>query len=86
MERYIEMSMKKIKVKYISDKKSIFFKKGEIYEATLPKDEQSGKYFVFSIDGMDEPGEYALPSSMFEKVSDHEHQNNQQHHQSPRRS
>ncbi len=60
--------MKKFKVKYISNKKSIFFKKDEIYEATLPKDDQSGRYFVFYIEEMEEPGEYALPASMFEIV------------------
>ena len=56
------------KVKYTSDKKSIFFDKDEIYEAFLPKDDQSGKYFAFRLEDMDEPGEYALPASRFEVI------------------
>ena len=60
--------MKKVKVKYISDKKSIFFKTGEVYEAFLPKDNASGKFFAFHLEDMDEPGDYALPASMFEVV------------------
>lgn len=60
--------MKMIKVKYISDKKSIFFKKGEIYDAYVPKDDRSGNYFAFNLKDMDEPGDYALPASRFEIV------------------
>lgn len=61
-------NINKIKVKYISDKKSIFFKKGEVYEAFLPKDNQSGNFFAFYLEDMDEPGEYALPASRFEVI------------------
>ncbi len=60
--------MKTIKVRYISDKKSVFFKKGEVYEAYIPKDDKSGSFFAFHLKDMDEPGDYALPSSMFEEV------------------
>lgn len=64
------MNMKTFKVKYISDKKSIFFKKGEVYEAFLPKDNQSGNIFAFHIEEMDEPGDYALPADRFEIVNE----------------
>ena len=62
------MNMKTFKVKYISDKKSIFFKKGEVYDAYIPKDEKSGKFFAFHLEDMDEPGDYALPSNRFEVI------------------
>lgn len=64
------MNMKKIKVKYISDIKSIFFEKGKEYEAYLPKDNQSGKFLAFHIADMDEPGDYALPASRFAVISE----------------
>lgn len=64
------MNMKTFKVKYISDKKSIFFKKGEVYEAFLPKDNQSGNIFAFHIEEMDEPGDYALPADRFEIIDE----------------
>lgn len=64
------MNMKTFKVKYISDKKSIFFKKGEIYDAFLPADNKSGSVFAFHIEDMDEPGDYALPSNRFEIIEE----------------
>lgn len=64
------MNMKTFKVKYISDKKSIFFKKGEVYDAYIPKDDKSGKFFAFHLEDMDEPGDYALPSSRFEVIEE----------------
>jgi len=63
-------NMKTFKVKYISDKKSVFFKKGEVYEAFLPKDNQSGDIFAFHLEDMDEPGDYALPASRFEVIEE----------------
>lgn len=62
--------MKTIKVKYISDKPSVFFKKGEIYEAFLPLDNQTGEFIAFHLEDMDEPGDYALPASRFEVIED----------------
>lgn len=64
------MNMKTLKVKYISDKKSIFFKKGEVYDAYIPKDDKSGKFFAFHLEDMDEPGDYALPSNRFEVIEE----------------
>lgn len=64
------MNMKTFKVKYISDKKSIFFKKGEIYDAFLPCDNQSGNVYAFHIEDLDEPGDYALPADRFEVVEE----------------
>ena len=64
------MSMNKFKVRYISDKKSIFFEKGKVYEAFLPLDNQSVNIFAFHIDDIDEPGDYALPASRFEIVKE----------------
>ena len=60
--------METFKVKYISDKTSVFFKKGEVYDAFLPKDNPSGKVFAFHIEEMDEPGDYALHASSFEII------------------
>ena len=62
--------MKTFKVKYISDKASVFFEKGEVYNAFLPKDNLSGSFFAFHIDDIDEPGEYALPASRFEIIEE----------------
>ena len=62
--------MKAIKVKYISDIKSIFFKKDEVYDAIVPKDDRSGRFFAFYLEDMDEPGVYALPVSRFEIVEE----------------
>ena len=62
------MNMRKIKVKYISDIKSIFFQKGKAYDAFLPKDNESGKFFAFQLEDFDEPGYYALPASRFEVI------------------
>ncbi len=64
------MNMKTMKVKYISDKKSIFFKKGEVYDAYIPKDDKSGRFFAFHLEDMDEPGDYALPASRFEVIEE----------------
>lgn len=62
--------MKTFKVKYTSDKKSVFFKKGELYDAFLPKDNQSGNVYAFHIGDMDEPGDYALPAERFERIEE----------------
>lgn len=64
------MNMKTLKVRYISDKKSIFFEKGKVYEAFVPKDDKSGKFFAFHLEDMDEPGDYALPASRFEVIEE----------------
>lgn len=64
------MNMKTFKVRYISDKKSIFFKKGTLYDAFLPADNQSGAFFAFHLKGFDEEGDYALPANRFEIVEE----------------
>ena len=65
------MSMNKIRVKYKSDIHSIFFKKGEEYEAYALEDyPDSGLIaFHFSEEEMDEDGYYALPANRFELVT-----------------
>lgn len=68
MGECIEMNIKMIKVRYISNKPSIFFKQGEVYEAFLPLDNSTGAYFAFHLEDFDEPGDYALPASMFEVI------------------
>lgn len=62
------MSMSKVKVKYISDKRSIFFKKGQEYEGYILDDyPNSGLLaFYFTEEEMDEAGYYALPADRFE--------------------
>ena len=71
MGSIIEMNMKKVKVRYISDITSIFFEKGEVYDGyILPKD-TSRRFIAFYLEDMDEePGYYALPSSRFEVVEE----------------
>lgn len=62
------MNMNKFKVRYISDIKSIFFKKGEIYEAYIPSDDS--RYYAIYLEDMDEPGDYAVPACRFEVVEE----------------
>ena len=63
------MNMKKVKVRYISDIESIFFEKGEVYDAYIPIDDD--RFYAFYLEDMDEePGYYALPSSRFEVVEE----------------
>lgn len=66
----IEVMPETFKVKYISYKKSVFFKRGEVYEAFLPKDNPSGDFYAFHLPDMDEPGDYALPASRFEVIEE----------------
>lgn len=66
----IKIVPKTFKVRYISDKISVFFKKGEVYEAFLPKDNPRGDFYAFHLADMDEPGDYALPASRFERVGE----------------
>lgn len=63
--------MSSIRVRYISDKHSIFFTKGEIYDAYRLDDyPNSGLIaFHFTEEEMDEDGMYALPAERFEVVS-----------------
>lgn len=62
------ISKNTFKVKYISDIPSPYFKKGEVYDAYLPRDNKSGKFFVLYIGNDPEPGDYAFPSDRFEIV------------------
>lgn len=55
-----------VKVKYISDIQSIFFKKGEVYEGFIPKDDN--RFIAFHLDDYDESGDYALPIDRFEII------------------
>ena len=58
------------KAKYVSNKPSIFFKYGEIYDAFIPTC-SGGKEmlaFYFTEDEMDEEGYYALPVTRFEII------------------
>ena len=66
--RCIRMSTNKMKARYISDIKSIFLKKGEIYEVWPVKDDK--RFLAFYLEDMDEPGEYALPANRFEIIEE----------------
>lgn len=63
-------SNKTFKAKYISDKNPVFMKKGKIYDVYIPSDDTSGKFYAFHLDEMDEPGDYALPASWFERIDE----------------
>ena len=65
LEKY---GIKTFKVRYISDIPSIFFERGEVYEAFMPRD--SRLFYGFFLEDMDEPGEYALPADRFERVDE----------------
>lgn len=74
-----EMSMKIFKARYISDVNSIFLKKGEIYDVYFPIDDTSHRFLAVYLEDMDEPGDYAVPASRFEILSENQmkdkHQN-----------
>ena len=58
--------MKKCQVVYISDKKSVFFQKGKLYDAYIPKGDGGNRFFAFWMEDMDEePGYYAVPAGRF---------------------
>ena len=66
------------RAEYISDQKSIFFQKGQIYNGFLPQC-SGGKgmiAFWFTEDEMDEAGYYALPLFRF-RLIDQENQNSE---------
>ena len=54
--------METVKVRYISDKYSIFFKKGEVYSASRASDDPKGLFWCFHIEKNDEPGDCAFPA------------------------
>ncbi len=62
------MGMVTVKIRCITDKKSIYFKKGEIYTAIRPKDDLKGLFWGIYIADDDDPGWYAFPSEYFEVV------------------
>ena len=64
-----------VKVKYISDKTSIIFKKGQAYEGyILDNYPNSGLLaFYFTEEEMDEAGYYALPAERFEIIGSVDH-------------
>ena len=62
--------MKTFKAEYISDKKSIFLKKGNIYDVYIPEDSPSESFYAVYLKDMDEPGYYAVPSSRFKKIEE----------------
>lgn len=63
-------NMKAVKVRYISDMRSIFFEKGKEYNAFILTDRPKADLvvFFFNEDEMDEEGYYALPASRFEII------------------
>lgn len=63
-------NMKKFKARYISDVKSIFLKKGEIYEVYYPLDDKAHRFLAVYLEDMDEPGDYAVPADRFERITE----------------
>lgn len=64
--------MEVVKVRYISDEPSIFFKKGSVYEAFRAKDDKRELFWCFHIEDNDEPGDCAFSSHLFEVVPNNE--------------
>ena len=63
--------MSKVRVKYTSEERSIFFKKGQEYDGYLLNNYPNCGLiaFYFSEEEMDEEGYYALPLNRFEIVN-----------------
>lgn len=57
-----------VKIRYVSDKKSVYFKKGEVYSGIRAKDDPKGLFWGVYIEDDDEPGWYGFPSGDFEVV------------------
>lgn len=65
-------NMKPCKAEYISDQKSIFFKKGKVYDAFIPQCNGGEGMLAFyrTEEEMDEEGYYALPATRFRIVEE----------------
>ena len=61
--------IRKVKLRYISDQPSVFFKKGETYEGYRAKDDPRGLFWCIYLPDADEPGDYGVPAQFFEIVS-----------------
>ena len=59
-----------VKIRYISDKKSIYLKKDDIYSGMRAKDDFDGRFWCIYIAEDDDPGWYAFPSEWFEVVEE----------------
>lgn len=59
-------NLKPCKAEYVSDKASIFFKKGETYKGYLLEKNPKVIAFYFPEEDMDESGYFALPIERFE--------------------
>lgn len=64
--------MEKVKVRYISDTPSVYFKKGGIYEAYRAKDDRRGLFWCIHIENNDDPGDYGIPAQRFEMIPEGE--------------
>ena len=62
------MSFRKVKAKYISDRKTVFFQKGETYDAYVDDRYPQLVFFYFPAEVMDEEGYYGRVRSLF-KIS-----------------
>ena len=67
-----DQKFKKCKVKCISDDKSIYFKKGMVYDAYIPLCDGGKGYlaFYFTEEEMGEEGFYALPAYHFRIIEE----------------
>lgn len=66
----MRMMTKKYKAKYVSDIRSIFLKKGEVYEVYYPLDDPGKRFLAAHLEDMDEPGDYAVPANRFEIIEE----------------
>ena len=64
------IKVKTVKLRYISDKLSIRFKKGLVYEGFRAKNDLRGCLWCFHVEDDDDPGDYGYPSDLFEVVPD----------------
>lgn len=62
--------MEMVKLRYISEKPSIRFKKGKIYRGFRAKDDRRGLFWCFHVEDDDDPGDYGYPAGLFEKVQE----------------
>ena len=64
--------MEMVRLRYISDKPSIRFKKGRVYEGFRAKDDSRELFWCFHVDDDDDPGDYAYSAANFEVVPNDE--------------
>lgn len=61
-----------VKIRYVSDKPSVYLVKGGVYEGYRAKDDRRELFWCIHIEEDDDPGDYGFSSHLFEIVPEGE--------------